>query len=71
MAAQPKVELFSGRVKKIKPTEVSEQRYDFLKLSDAEPDLGLPATTDGSDVRRLQLTNKTGKRYWRDTIQIS
>jgi len=70
MAAQPKVELFSGRVKKIKPTEVSEQRYDFLKLSEAEPDLGVPATTDSSDVRRLLLTDKNGKRYWSDTIQV-
>jgi hypothetical protein len=70
MAAQQKVELFSGRVKKIKPTKVSEQRYDFLKLSEAEPDLGVPETTDSADVRRVLLTDKNGKRYWSDTLQI-
>ena len=70
MAAQQRVELFSGRVKKIKPANVSEQRYDFLKLSEAEPDLGVPATTDSADVKRILLTDKNGKRYWSDTIQV-
>lgn len=70
MAAQQRVELFSGRVKKVKPSEVSEKRYDFLKLSEAEPDLGVPATTDSADVRRVLLTDKYGKRYWSDTLQI-
>jgi len=70
MAAQQRVELFSGRVKKVKPTQVSEQRYDFLKLSEAEPDLGVPDTTDSADVRRVLLTDKNGKRYWSDTVQI-
>jgi len=70
MAAQQRVELFSGRVKKVKPTEVREQRYDFLKLSEAEPDLGVPETTDSADVRRVLLTDKNGKRYWSDTVQI-
>lgn len=70
MAAQQKVELFSGRVKKIKPTNVSEQRYDFLKLSEAEPDLGVPVTTDSADVKRILLTDKNGKRYWSDNIQV-
>ena len=70
MAAQQRVELFSGRVKKVKPSDVSEQRYDFLKLSEAEPDLGVPPTTDSADVRRILLTDKNGKRYWSDTVQI-
>lgn len=70
MASQPRVELFSGRVKKVKPDKVSEQRYDFLKLSEAEPDLGVPETTDSADVRRILLTDKDGKRYWSDTVQI-
>lgn len=70
MAAQQRVELFSGRVKKVKPSQVSEQRYDFLKLSEAEPDLGVPPTTDSADVRRILLTDKNGKRYWSDTVQI-
>lgn len=70
MAAQQRVELFSGRVKKVKPADVSKQRYDFLKLSEAEPDLGVPETTDSSDVRRILLTDKDGNRYWSDSIQI-
>jgi len=34
--------LLSGKVKKVSPTEVSPERYEFLELSEAEPDLGVP-----------------------------
>lgn len=36
-------EIKSGKVKKTPPTEVSPGRYEFLGLSEAEPDLGVPA----------------------------
>lgn len=37
--------LLSERVKKIPSTDVSSDRYLFLKLSEAEPDLGVPSET--------------------------
>ena len=37
--------LLSERVKKVPSAQVSSDRYLFLKLSEAEPDLGVPAET--------------------------
>jgi len=51
--------LLSGRVKKIPSANVSSTRYQFLKLEETEPDLGLPST-DGQAL----LSNVTGYRYW-------
>jgi hypothetical protein len=52
MAAQKRVELFSGRVKKVSPKHVNTQglgtgqeRYDFIKLSETEPNLYTPWRT--------------------------
>jgi hypothetical protein len=49
MAAQKKVELFSGRVKKVPARDIrtqglgtGEERTNFLKLSEAEPNLFVP-----------------------------
>jgi len=49
MAAQKKVELFSGRVKKVQPRDIKtqglgtgEERNDFIKLSEAEANLFVP-----------------------------
>jgi len=70
MGKQGRVELFSGRVKKIRPNKVSEERYEFLKLSEAEPDLGIPSTTDSANSKRFLLTDKDGTRYWSDTLLI-
>jgi hypothetical protein len=49
MAAQKKVELFSGRVKKVPARDIrttglgtGNERNDFLKLSEAEPNLFVP-----------------------------
>jgi hypothetical protein len=70
MSRQGRVELFSGRVKKVRPDKVSEDRYDFLKLSEAEPDLGIPSTTDSSNAKRFLLTDKDGTRYWSDTLLV-
>ena len=49
MAAQKRVELFSGRVKKVPAKHVNtvglgtgEERYDYLRLSEAEPNLYAP-----------------------------
>ena len=51
--------LLSERVKKIPSTEVSDERYSFLKLSEAEPDLGVP------NVSGYLLSSDTnGVRTW-------
>ena len=49
--------LISGKVKKVPSSAVSADRYNFLQLSEAEPDLGIPAasgyilTSDTSGIR--------------------
>ena len=42
--------LLSGRVKKTAPEDLKEDRYQFLRLADAQPDLGKPAV-DNPDPR--------------------
>ncbi len=51
--------LISGRVKKIPSANVGASRYDFLKLSEAEPDLGLPAANG-----YVLSGNVDGTRRW-------
>lgn len=49
----------SGKVKKIASTAVSADRYNFIQLSETEPDLGVPAATG------YVLTSDTfGTRSW-------
>ena len=53
----------SDRVKKTPPSKVSAERYQFLKLSEAEPDLGVPAANN------YVLTSDTdGNRLWTDSV---
>jgi hypothetical protein len=58
MAAQKRVELFSGRVKKVAAKHVNtvglgtgEERYSYLRLSEAEPNLYVP----WQDVNELNI----------------
>lgn len=51
--------LVSSKVKKTPPSQVSESRYDFLQLSEAEPDLGVPG---GNDY--ILTSNVDGERSW-------
>lgn len=51
--------ILSGKVKKIPPTEVSPGRYDFIQLSETEPDLGVP----GEDGYILS-SDTDGNRQW-------
>ena len=44
-----RVELFSGKVLKVPRNDLSADRYKWLKLSEAEPDFGLP-TVDGAFI---------------------
>jgi len=52
-------QLLSNRVIKTPSTEVSADRYEFLALSEAEPDLGIPA---GNSY--ILASTTTGTRSW-------
>ena len=54
-------QLLSNRVEKTPATEVSADRYQFLALSEAEPDLGVPAANG-----YLLSSTTTGTRSWID-----
>ena len=56
----------SDRVKKTPPSQVPADRYSFLRLSDAEPDLGVPSANG------YILTARTnGLREWKNPSDIS
>ena len=50
----------SDKVKKVSPLQVSPGRYEFIELSETEPDLGAP--TGPSDG--VLASTPTGARYW-------
>ena len=52
-------DFLSGKVKKNPPTNVAANRYKFLKLEDAEPDLGIAPANNS-----LATSNTSGSRYW-------
>jgi hypothetical protein len=54
-----KVDLFSGRVKKVPSGQVSESRYTWIRLSETEPDLGLPPINDS-----ILTASVAGIRTW-------
>jgi hypothetical protein len=51
--------IISGKVKKVPSGQVSANRYDFLSLSEAEPDAGLPSANNG-----LFASDTNGIRKW-------
>lgn len=55
--------LLSGRVKKVPATQADPGRYDFLELSQAEPDLGVPASNG-----QVLTSTTSGTRSWVDII---
>jgi hypothetical protein len=58
--------LISGRVKKVGSANVSSTRYDYIKLSETEPDLGLPAANG-----YVLSANTDGTRRWVLPISIA
>ena len=68
--------LVSGRVKKTPQTEITSDRYEFLGLEQAEPDLGDPIVGPSSigvnaytgDIAESYILisdgSESGKRYW-------
>ena len=51
--------LISGRVKKTPSANVSASRYEFIRLEETEPDLGLPAANG-----YVLSANVDGRRAW-------
>lgn len=51
--------LLSGRVKTTAPTEVPADRYDYLALPDAEPNLGVPPESG-----YVLASDTAGERAW-------
>ena len=74
--------LVSGRVKKKPQTGLTSDRYQFLELDQAEPDLGdtlvgpssigvNPAPISGNQYVLIANQNQLGKRYWVPTTNLS
>jgi len=51
--------ILSGKVKKIPSTEVSDDRYNFIQLSETEPDLGVPSSNG-----YVLSSDTNGNRQW-------
>jgi hypothetical protein len=58
--------LISGTIKKTPSANADPNRYTWLNLQNAEPDLGVPSS-NGS----LFVSSTTGTRSWTDTITIA
>jgi hypothetical protein len=75
-------EFLSKRVKKRSQSEITSDRYEFLSLNQAEPDLGDPlvgpssviANPFGGNLNEIYFlgadSSGTGKRYWLDQSSI-
>ena len=64
-------QLLSGKVKVVKPINVSEDRYEYLRLNEAEPNLGVPISgslTSGSIA--LVASDADGNRLFVTTLQL-
>jgi hypothetical protein len=55
----PNINRLSGKVAKTPSTEADPDRYEFLDLGNAEPDLGVP-TMDNA----ISTSTATGERVW-------
>jgi hypothetical protein len=58
--------LISGRVAKVGSANVSAERYQFIGLSETEPDLGLPAVSG-----YVLSSDLSGNRIWVDAASAS
>jgi hypothetical protein len=54
-----KSRLLSGKIKKKKGAQLTADRYNYLDVSQAEPDLGLPSSNNA-----VLLSNTDGSRRW-------
>ena len=60
--------LISGRIEKTSSANVSAERYQFLRIEEAEPDLGLP-----SQLGQIFTSDLSGNRRWTtlDTANVT
>jgi hypothetical protein len=60
--------LVTGRTLKVPSANVSADRYQFLQISEAEPDLGLP-----TQLGQVFTSDLSGNRYWTrlDTANVT
>jgi len=58
-----KSRLLSGKIKKVAGDQLDPTRYQYLDISNAEPDLGFPSS-DGS----VLISTNTGTRVWTHTL---
>lgn len=75
MSKGNKAQLVSGRVLVNSPLSASTDRYEFLGLSDAEPNLGFPISLNSglTGIYFLPISNNQGSRIWStvDNLSIS
>lgn len=55
----PSINRLSGKVEKTPSTEADPDRYEFLDLQNAEPDLGVPTTNNA-----IATSDTSGQRVW-------
>ena len=55
----PNINRLSGKVVKTPSTEADPDRYDFIDLGNAEPDLGVPTMENA-----ISTSTTTGRRVW-------
>lgn len=55
----PSINRLSGKVTKTPSTQADPERYNYLDLSNAEPDLGVP-----SRDQAIATSNTSGQRVW-------
>ena len=62
------IKYLSGRVKRTPQDRLSEDRYDYLDVKQAEPNLADPATSppvpSGSQFQLVAVPGYPGRRYW-------
>src|SRR6056300_1352152 len=64
-------QLLSGKVKVVRPTDVSEDRYEYLRLNEAEPNLGVPESGSlSSGSIALVASDADGNRLFVTTLQL-
>ena len=64
-------QILSGKVRVVRPTDVSEDRYQFLKLGEAEPNLGVPESGSlSSGSIALVASDSDGNRLFVTTLQL-
>src|SRR6056300_1744595 len=64
-------QLLSGKVKVVRPSDVSENRYEYLRLGEAEPNLGVPESGSlSSGSIALVASDADGNRLFVTTLQL-